>query len=255
MSEKVKTLNDILKAWPATWQAFIGAFDTPVDRRSYEKEPKDIFALDAVKRMRSLHELMKLATEQGAGESAVWFVTVFDEASMERKRAFKGKRPANPFIEPSMDDDTKVEIARIRDDGVKLYHSGPNIGFWFKGGGDLLDREEAHTRLERLEWAAGDHGYYGHTSSRCFGMYFSEEDALAAVNSNQGDMHELLYTYLVIQKIGSDVDGFDNDGQTWFKWNDNEVSIGSNSIGDRGKWTKIERPEETKHIMMFSPVG
>lgn len=253
----MKALSDILKAWPDTWKAFVGAFDTPVDRRKYEKEPKDTYAIDAVKRMHELNDSMSALIEQGDGDPDVWFVTAFDDASMEHKRAMRGERPSRPFIEPSMDNDKEVRIARLRHDGVKLYWRGPNQGSWIKKAewGASMSRDEAEKKLEIIEYMAGKPGYYGHTHSCCFGMYFSEKAALTAVHNNAGDMQELLYTWLVIQKVGEGVDGFDNDGQIWFKWDYNETGSASNSIADRGKWVKIPRPEETKYIVSFSPVG
>jgi hypothetical protein len=190
-----------------------------------------------------------------SSKESVFFITAFDDSWLERKRAFTGKRPGHPFIEPVTDRDDcegKVRIARIRDDGVKLYYNGPNIGSWFRAGGNIMEREKAEKRLEMLEWAAGPYGYYGHTHDRCFMMQDTLEQAVNSVINNSGDMHEFLYTWIVIQECGPNVDGFENDGQTWFKW---EYSSASEHAPYGGHWVRADRPEETKHILAFTPVG
>ena len=65
--------------------------------------------------------------------------------------------------------------------------------------------------------------------ARCFGYYETEKDARRAVEKNLCDMHEYLYSYLVIEEVDSGIHQYAIEIQ-WYIWQD-------------GKWTETEKPK------------
>lgn len=53
--------------------------------------------------------------------------------------------------------------------------------------------------------------------TRTFGYYRGFQKALQAVKDNRGNMHECLYQYLVMERIGEGIHALADDAQ-WFKW-------------------------------------
>lgn len=57
--------------------------------------------------------------------------------------------------------------------------------------------------------------------TRTFGYYRGFQKALQAVKDNRGNMHECLYQYLVMERIGEGVHALVED-EHWFKWSDKQ---------------------------------
>ncbi len=53
---------------------------------------------------------------------------------------------------------------------------------------------------------------------RTFGYYFSKDSAIKAVKENQSDIHECLYTYVVIEAIPEGIHRNVIE-KIWFRWN------------------------------------
>ena len=64
--------------------------------------------------------------------------------------------------------------------------------------------------------------------TRTFGYYRGWNKSYQAVKENRCNMHECLYQYLVMERIGEGVHALAADEQ-WFKWND--------------KWTPCRKPK------------
>jgi len=77
-----------------------------------------------------------------------------------------------------------------------------------------------------------------HPDIRCWGFFESEADALESVKGNLGDMHETIYTHVVIEKITEGILSHP-ENQTWFKWE-----------GDawKGTWTPCSKPQWAEGI-------
>ena len=71
-----------------------------------------------------------------------------------------------------------------------------------------------------------------------FGYKFGKAEVLRAVQENEGEMHECLYNYLVIERIGQGVLALAKDEQ-WFKWND-------------GKWMACPKPEWSNGLINWA---
>jgi hypothetical protein len=74
--------------------------------------------------------------------------------------------------------------------------------------------------------------------SRTFGYYRGFPSALKAVKENTGNMHECLYTHLVMERIGEGVHALTKDEQ-WFRW-------------FRNKWTPCEKPDWARGIVNWA---
>lgn len=86
------------------------------------------------------------------------------------------------------------------------------------------------TRCEKVNgW------FYGGTT-RCFGYRETLEDAEEALNENMCDMHEYLYEYAVVEKLGPYIHPYVEE-EYWFKWDE-----------DRGGFFRIEKPEVTYNV-------
>ena len=59
--------------------------------------------------------------------------------------------------------------------------------------------------------------------TRCFGYYIDLADAINAVEQNKCDMHECLYNFIVIEKIGEGIHAMATDIK-WYAWNDDKYS-------------------------------
>ena len=66
--------------------------------------------------------------------------------------------------------------------------------------------------------------------TRTFGYYRDWNSAFAAVLENRGSMHECLYDFIVMEKIGEGIHASVTDEQ-WFNWNGK-------------KWIMCQRPKE-----------
>jgi hypothetical protein len=73
---------------------------------------------------------------------------------------------------------------------------------------------------------------------RCFGYYVDLYDAKDAVLGNMMDIHECLYTYVVIENIEEGIHG-ECSYQKWFEWKEN-------------KWSECETPNWAKGIINWA---
>ena len=76
-------------------------------------------------------------------------------------------------------------------------------------------------------------GWFDGGSRRTFGYRETLELAEEALNLNMCDMHEYLYDYAVIEKLGPYIHP-DVEEEIWFKWDDNKHGF-----------FRIEKPEPT----------
>ena len=67
-------------------------------------------------------------------------------------------------------------------------------------------------------------------SMRCIGWYGSLKEAIDAVFSNCGEMHECRYNYIVVESISSGV-WKRTDKEWWFIWD-----------GNKKEWLGCEKP-------------
>lgn len=74
-------------------------------------------------------------------------------------------------------------------------------------------------------------GWFDGGAARTFGYEEMFEDAKRALNTNTYDMHEYLYTYAVIEKIGPHIHP-DVQMEQWFKWDE-----------ERDGFFEIEKPD------------
>jgi hypothetical protein len=65
--------------------------------------------------------------------------------------------------------------------------------------------------------------------SRTFGYFVRFPDAVAAAETNRGEMNETIYNYLVIEKIGGGIHSF-TESEFWYKWAKN-------------KWISCQKPK------------
>jgi hypothetical protein len=72
--------------------------------------------------------------------------------------------------------------------------------------------------------------------SRCFGFYFTQDEALDAISENRGSMCECLYEYIVLEKQGQGIHAI-----YWFKWSVNPF-YGEESE-DRNCWLVCDAPK------------
>lgn len=79
--------------------------------------------------------------------------------------------------------------------------------------------------------------------SRCFGFYFSLEEAKLAADENRCSMSECYYHYLVIEEIGEGIHAGAEQVQ-WYKWSGGHELRG----GEEGKWVKCEMPQNDRFI-------
>jgi len=70
---------------------------------------------------------------------------------------------------------------------------------------------------------------------RCFGYYTTKFNATAAVMENRGDLHESLYTHMVIEKLPTGIHP-SPESETWYEW-DRETEV----------WETIDKPEWSAH--------
>lgn len=186
----------------------------------------------------------------------VYFITAFTDGYMEMQRAFNGARPKKP--EAELDTETGLfRIVRERDDGTKLYYlSTLGKGIWYRSerSGEYTN-EQAEKELEFIERIGGRHGYYSERDTRTFGYYFDEATAIQAAEGNWMDMHEMKYTWLVIEPYGGHgihpflTEGFDKDTTIWFRWKEGEDE---SKMNGGGKWVRHERPPETKQTIGYA---
>ena len=81
---------------------------------------------------------------------------------------------------------------------------------------------------------------FGSFQSRTFGWFSSFELADKAVRTNQCDIYECLYQYVIIEEIADGIHG-PCYREWWYKW-DKEDEI----------FESVEKPIETKNIMNWS---
>lgn len=77
-------------------------------------------------------------------------------------------------------------------------------------------------------------------SSRCFGYKKTLKEAIKALHNNTCDMHEYLYSYAVIEKLGPYIHP-DVEMHQFFKFDP-----------DRRGFYEIDDPEELKHLTNFA---
>jgi len=84
--------------------------------------------------------------------------------------------------------------------------------------------------------------YWSHGGDRTVGWCKNLEDAKNIVESNQCDIHECSYKYVVIEKVSDGVYGFCiGNCEQWYEWNEIE-----------NKYMQIDKPEKLKHVVGFS---
>ena len=115
----------------------------------------------------------------------------------------------------------------------------PSISFFKKDNLKKLNENKLFfiTAFERLP-----DNFFNIDSSRCFGFYPEYETAAEALHTNRCDMHELLYEYAVIEKIGPGIhpECFKSDRQ-FFKWDNSKEGF-----------FEIDEPKELKNLCNFS---
>jgi hypothetical protein len=81
----------------------------------------------------------------------------------------------------------------------------------------------------------------GYGSDRTPGFFFSLEDAKKCVEENRGDIHEMVYKYIVIEEFGPGL-YYLPDVEFWYKWE------GDNKTG---KYVECDKPSEYEQIVCF----
>lgn len=71
---------------------------------------------------------------------------------------------------------------------------------------------------------------------RCFGYYCDLNSATRSAESNNGDIHEYLYDYLVIERYEEGIYPLAEE-IAWYKWDENTEA-----------YIKIDKPELTNHL-------
>lgn len=74
-------------------------------------------------------------------------------------------------------------------------------------------------------------GIFDGGDTRCFGYKKTLTAAEHALNGNWGDMHEYLYEYAVVEKLGPYIHP-DVEEEYWFKWDE-----------EKGGFFRIKKPE------------
>jgi hypothetical protein len=74
--------------------------------------------------------------------------------------------------------------------------------------------------------------------TRTFGYYRGYDNARLAVKENYCNMHECLYNYLVMERIGEGIHALCNK-EKWFKWKNR-------------KWTPCKKPAWAKGIINWA---
>ena len=74
-------------------------------------------------------------------------------------------------------------------------------------------------------------GIFTGGDTRCFGYKETLEAAEKALNENMCDMHEYIYNYAVVEKLGPYIHP-DVEEEYWFKWDH-----------DKGGFFRIEKPK------------
>jgi hypothetical protein len=69
--------------------------------------------------------------------------------------------------------------------------------------------------------------------TRCFGYYNTALEATTAVIENRGDLHECLYDYVVVEKIGEGIHAIP-DTEFWFRWNEDMEAF---NICEKPEWS------------------
>jgi hypothetical protein len=75
---------------------------------------------------------------------------------------------------------------------------------------------------------------------RCFGFYPRKHQAVQAISDDSGDLHEEIFTHLVIEKCTSGVYPSAHD-IGWYRFDDSST-----------KWSSCNRPESAKNYFKFS---
>jgi hypothetical protein len=186
--------------------------------------------------------------------SDVYFVTVFDETTLESYRAFQGAQPSLAVLEPVPEDPSQTFITRTRDNGDKLYWYDRGCGHWLfqPGSASVFPRAIAEDMLEYYI-NRGGRVRIEPTHSRTWCFYHTKDEAIEAVKRNAGDMQELLYMYAVVEPYGPNSFSLTDDQTVWFKWEYSEEEANAPlNHRDRGKWVQCPRPPETKNIVNFA---
>lgn len=82
-------------------------------------------------------------------------------------------------------------------------------------------------------------------ANRCFGYYPTQEEALAAVRENRGDLQECLYAWCVVEHVPAGIHAYSMDAPVWFRW-------APGASRREGTWEPAERPPETQQLLGFS---
>ena len=75
---------------------------------------------------------------------------------------------------------------------------------------------------------------------RVFGFYFDPTEARMAVNENRCNMHEGLYSHLVVEEFPSGIHALAIQ-ESWFCWNK-----------ERARWEVTQKPEKLYGIISFA---
>ena len=79
-------------------------------------------------------------------------------------------------------------------------------------------------------------GFFDGGYCRCFGYYEYLYDAIKALKLNHCDMHETIYWYAVIEKIGEGIHP-EVEMEKWFKYD-----------RERDGFFEIKKPKETRQV-------
>jgi len=73
-----------------------------------------------------------------------------------------------------------------------------------------------------LIYNGNDNSFSNHEhKQRCIGFVATLEKALDAVKTNQGDMHECLYNYVVVEEVSDGLWFHDiGSNEYWFEWDE-----------------------------------
>jgi hypothetical protein len=94
------------------------------------------------------------------------------------------------------------------------------------------------TAIESQKEGVSNAEYFTKHPPRTFGFYAEYSDAVVAILANTMNMHECIYDYIVLEKIGEGIHP-QTEEEYWFKWN------GS-------KWEMCEKPAFVCFICNFA---
>ncbi len=85
---------------------------------------------------------------------------------------------------------------------------------------------------------------------RCFGYYFTEQEAYGAALGNYGGMDECLYNHLVIEKLAPGIhSSVDAEQVFWFEW------VGGQRDKRDGFWAECKKPKGKRFDRVYAWMG